>query len=441
MAITTPPLTEEEVKGTVATALTQPTTELPQEAIQVATPQEVKPEEMITPETGQMAEVAPISPVTAEAAQVSAPATISAETVTPAEATAAQLEAVKGELSDRSIITDPVTGELRPASLAEAAVEAAPPEAFVKNQLEALFTGMEGGQVPAWAKPAVAAAEAQLAQRGIGNSSVARDSLYNAVIQSALPIAQGDAATAQQTFLANLNNKQQAVMFNAAQQANMDMANLDYLQKAQVLNAQSFLQLDFANMNNEQRSAEINQQAQQQAMLSNQSAENAAKQFNAASENQTRQFMASLQTQIEEQNAARAQATSQFNAGQVNAINQYNTQLAYQREQFNTANALAIEQSNVEWRRKVNTVNTANVNAVNQANAMNAFNLSNQAMTFLWQEYRDNAQWAWQSAENDAERATRLAIAAAGNEAAVDRQEAAMWGEIGSAAISILSNW
>ena len=33
---------------------------------------------------------------------------------------------------------------------------------------------------------------------------------------------------------------------------------------------------------------------------------------------------------------------------------------------------------------------------LNQANAMNAFNLSNQGLSFLWQEMRDAAKWEYE---------------------------------------------
>ena len=48
---------------------------------------------------------------------------------------------------------------------------------------------------------------------------------------------------------------------------------------------------------------------------------------------------------------------------------------------------------------------------------MNAFNLSNQGLSFLWQEMRDAAKWEYEAAENDEERAATLAVAL-GNEAA-----------------------
>ena len=65
-------------------------------------------------------------------------------------------------------------------------------------------------------------------------------------------------------------------------------------------------------------------------------------------------------------------------------------------------------QSNVEWRRKANTIDTAAQNAVNQQNAQNAFGLSTQAMTFMWQELRDQASYVFQGEQNEAQRQAGL---------------------------------
>jgi len=109
-----------------------------------------------------------------------------------------------------------------------------------------------------------------------------------------------------------------------------------------------------------------------------------------------------------------------WTAQQNSQIEQFNKQLTFNRDQFNTQNSNLVEQSNVTWRRQLNTANTAGTNAVNQANAMNSFNLSNQGLSFLWQEMRDAAKWEYESAQNAEERQTNLSIAALGNEAATD---------------------
>jgi hypothetical protein len=91
----------------------------------------------------------------------------------------------------------------------------------------------------------------------------------------------------------------------------------------------------------------------------------------------------------------------------------------YNREQFNAQQATAIEQFNVNWRRDANKMDTAAINAVNQQNAQNSFNMSNQAMSFMWQELRDQMDYSFKTYDNDQQRKASLIVAALGNEAAI----------------------
>ena len=96
---------------------------------------------------------------------------------------------------------------------------------------------------------------------------------------------------------------------------------------------------------------------------------------------------------------------------QRNALEQYNVTLRNQREQFNSQNALEIEQANVQYRRELNTLNTARQNAANQINALNKLEISNQALSNIWQEYRDQTAYAWNAGENQKDRDFNLMIA------------------------------
>jgi hypothetical protein len=75
-------------------------------------------------------------------------------------------------------------------------------------------------------------------------------------------------------------------------------------------------------------------------------------------------------------------------------------------------NQRLIDQSNVTWRRSVNTANTASINAANQTDAQNLLNISNFALSGLWQQWRDEASWVNTSSENSADRAHNIAMAA-----------------------------
>ena len=136
-----------------------------------------------------------------------------------------------------------------------------PEEALVSAQMETLMAGMEDGEVPTWARPALAKVEANLAKRGMSASSVGRDALFNAIIQSALPIAQSNAqaiqsATAQDKQIAadflskNAAFQQQMEMANLSNDQQMRLANLTALNQADSQNLTAAQQTELANLNN-----------------------------------------------------------------------------------------------------------------------------------------------------------------------------------------------
>ena len=410
---------------------------------------------------------------------------------TLARVTRAKKQLRRAGLSEEDIIelgTDPVTLEDRLMDFTEeqrGIIEGLPEDALVSNQIDSLLEGIQEGEIPVWAKPAVASVERMLAQRGMSVSTVGRDTLINTIIQSALPIAQSNAQAIQasvaqqkgieaqaaeadaqrqqqvnldkankvfgmnmaqftadqQTELANskflqtvslteANNRQQVAIQNAVLTSQANIAEANFAQQAQIQNAKNFLSMDIANLNAEQQTYMIEAQQEQQRILSNQAADNAAQQFNATSENQMMQFNASLAAQVEEFNAQQTNAVAQFNKTQENAaaardtqrtadLNQFNSKLKTQisqfnsnqdfaRKQFNAQNSAAVESSNVQWRRQANTANTAAQNAINMQNAMNAFNMSQTALSFMWQELRDKADYDFRAGENNQNRIAQL---------------------------------
>ena len=359
----------------------------------------------------------------AAAVPTTAPApTIQGQTV-PTSATVAQQTATT--VPTYSAVTGATTPQMEAAQGTVSApmvaqqqdLTALPPEATVQGQLanisEAINTAVdEGKPIPAFASGAKRLVDAAMQQRGLGSSSIAAEALAQGILEASIPIAQQDAQFYQQAIFQNLNNRQQAA----------------------VLNAQQSFQMDTANLSNRQQASLTNIQLRQQSMLSDQAASNAALQFNAQSQQQTDQFFASLATQINTNNAQRVDAMNQYavaeqnrissenarneigvaeaNAQREAAINQFNTQLEDQRQRFNVENQRLIDQSNVTWRRSINTANTAAINAANQTDAQNLLNISNFALSALWQQWRDEASWINTASENTKERAHNIAIAA-----------------------------
>ncbi len=298
-------------------------------------------------------------------------------------------------------------------------------DATVAGQLEGLQQQVEtavsqGKNLPAWALGAQKLVEANMAKRGLGASSMYAEALAQGVMQSAVPIAAQDAATYKEMVFQNLNNRQQAA----------------------VTNSQAYLQMDMANLNNNQQANLQNLQVRQAQLFTDQAANNAAAQFNATSQNQVDQFYKNLSTSLQTQNAQRSDAMTQFATSESNkisaqnannatavsqanaqteaTINQFNSQMADQREKFNVQNQQVIDQSNANWRRQLNTSNTAAANAANQTNAQNLLGISNFAMSSLWQQWRDEASWTMEAAQNSVDRAHNMAVAALERQTAFD---------------------
>ena len=330
-------------------------------------------------------------------------------------------------------------------------IEGLPEQALVSNQLDSLLSGIEEGEIPAWARPAVASVEAMLARRGLSASSVGRDNLFNAIIQSSIPLAQSNAQAIQQAVAqqrgieaqaaeADAQRKQQVVLENANKVFNLNMAQFNadqqrelsnskflqtvsltessnrqqaaiqdavlmsqanlqeagFNQQAQIRNAQTFLQMDLQNLNNNQQAVVLSAQQEQQRVLSNQSANNAAQQFNAVSENQTNQFMASLENQINQYNSSQQNAMKQFNATQQNAAAARNANRQADINKFNAQLLTQVDQFNSQQQFARDQFNAQNAAAVEASNVQwrRQTNLANTAMQN--QINMQNAQNAFQ---------------------------------------------
>jgi hypothetical protein len=366
-------------------------------------------------------------PTTAAAPTIAAPGTLTGTQVTaPTAQAASQFTAaqVAGSTPTMTGATGTVT---QPMTAATGTITS---DATVKGQLQSLQNEVStalasGNPLPVWARGAAKATEAAMANRGLSASSMAAEALAEGIMNSAIPIAKADADTYKQMIFQNLSNNQQAA----------------------ITNAQAYLKMDLANLSNAQQANLQNITTRQTFLLSDQAAANAAFQFNATSQNQVNQFYDKLSTTIADQNAARLDAMNKFaeaekskinalnaqntiavneaNAKREATLNQYNATLANQREQFNVTNQREIDQSNVVWRRAINTANTAATNAANQVNAQNLLNISNWALSSMWQQWRDEASWVNTSSQNAANRNHNLAMAALERSTVLDLQDKA----------------
>ncbi len=194
---------------------------------------------------------------------------------TAAKGAAAEMLAEVGELPPEitaAIVEDPATVEAaideQPVEV-RAAVAALPTEALVSSQMESLLGGLEDGKTPAWARPALAAVEANLAKRGMSASSVGRDAMFNAIIQSAMPIAQANAQALQQRASQNLGNEQQANMSTATLDMQRRLSNLSNQQTANSQTAQMAQQMATMQSQFRQDAVMTTAQMQQQTRMQN----------------------------------------------------------------------------------------------------------------------------------------------------------------------------
>ena len=323
---------------------------------------------------------------------------------TMADATQAeQLNRTAANVSTARTVADEVATEdmeaeqfLKEIRLVRAQQEEVDERSTVKGQLGIIMEDFAGDSVPPWASNAIQGAENILARRGINPSSgIYQELLLETALKSGLPIAQADAQIYAQFQQQNLSNRQQAEVTNAANLLTADIKELDIRQQTAVLNTQNRVQSLFTD------AAEIN----------------ATRKFNATSRNQTDQFFSNLQQAVNLNNANQRTAISQFNANQANAIAQFNVNTARAKDEFYARNQIAIAQANAVYRRQTNTANTAAQNAANQFNATAILNRNNTQLNNLLQLARDEADFIYNSAQNDLNRQNNLAIATLSAEA------------------------
>jgi len=286
-------------------------------------------------------------------------------------------------------------------------------QATVQGQLANLTANFDASNPPSWAVGALRGVQAQMAQRGLGASSMAGQAMVQAALESALPIAQADAQVQASFESANLSNRQQRAMLAAQQRATFigqefdqgfqarvqnaakigDIANMNFtaeqniaLENSRAANtmnlnnlsnkqamtmaeASALANMDMSNLNNRQQSAVQNAQSFLQMDMANLSNTQQANMFNAqqriqslftdqASENASRQFNATSQNQVDQFFSQLGQQANQFNATQVNA-----------QEQFNAGQTNTIERFNAELNNQRDQFNAQNQTVIAQSNA------------------------------------------------------------------------
>ena len=449
-------------------------TAAPAPTVTTVTPETARAAETVTAATAVPAVTTALKDVEAEQGTVSPSALVTAQEMSPMDTAVAKVEAAQGTtrqvegapvrtLEAGEVIEGPaVDREAVDTAIKETKASAAQGEVTedmtVQGQLSRLVTDFEAGKPPSWAAASLRNVTTQLAQRGLGVSSLAGQALIQATLEAAVPIAAQDAQVYRDMGIQNLNNKQQTVIlaaqlraqflgqefdqafqsrvinaatissianvnFEAKQQIalenarlaqTMDIANLNNKQAIILATASQIATLETANLNNRQQAAVVNAQAflqmdianlnnrQQTTLFKSQEMINSILSDTAA-ENASRQFNASSINQVNQFYDSLATQVKQFNASQTNAMSQFNTEQANAINQFNASVQNQRDQFNAESRRIIDqsnaewrrNISTANTAATNRANEVNA----NAALELTTAEYNN----LWQKHRDDIE--------------------------------------
>jgi len=317
---------------------------------------------------------------------------------TAAKGAAASMIAEVSELPPEitaAIVEDPATVEAQLDTGADpevvAAIAALPEEALVSSQMESLLGGMEDGTVPAWARPAVDAINANMAARGLSVSTVGRDSLFNAIIQSAMPMAQSNAQALQQRASQNLSNQQQANLQEASQIQQIRMQNLanrqdaasqtaqfaqqmgvlqsQFKQEAVMTTAQQQQQTRTQNLQNRQQAAVLNTQNQQAMNAQNLGNEQQMELANLEIMNQTERENMTAENQ---ERLAEFQVAAEFISKNADFKQQMNLANLSNEQQTKLANLSALNQASADNLNAEQQTELANLNKTMQVNIKNA---------------------------------------------------------------------
>ena len=341
-----------------------------------------------------------------------AAATMQAVTGKDRTVAAADMNAVVANVQPEitaAIAEDPATVRVEEDEGADpqtiAAIAALPVEALVSTQMEGLLAGMEDGKTPLWAKPAIDAMNQQMAARGLSVSTVGRDALFNAIIQSALPMAQSNAQALQQRAQQNLSNQQQANLSTAQGVMQIRMQNLANRQTAASQTAQMAQQIQVQQGTFNQQAVMTSAEQRQQTELANaQMAQQRAQQTSA----QTQQAAIAQLSTNAQMDLANLQALNQAESQNMTADQQarlqtYNAQINKTMRQAELNQDM--EKANISQSLQVEMQRVSEMNAA-----------SKDTMTAENQERMTNIQTLIDFRKTDAQFAQQMDLANMSNE-------------------------
>jgi len=274
-------------------------------------------------------------------------------------------------------------------------------EDTVQGQLAALMLDFNDG-TPAWAAGAMRAANAAMAARGLGGSSMAAAAIVQASMESAIPIASADANAFREMKLNNLGRQQQVALSNAAAQQGVEIANFSAEQQTALQNSQNSFSLQSQNLSNKQAVVLANAQIKaslQGQNLSNQQQANiaeAARYAEVSNLNLNNRQQGILQDNANEMQVnlanlsakqqayiANAQLEAALQGKKIDNKQQVALTNAARFAEANNLTFTAAEQAKIHNSDLMKTIGLAELNAEQAATLQNAASIASMDMTNL----------------------------------------------------------
>ena len=250
----------------------------------------------------------------------------------------------------------------------QAAVAALPNEALVSVQIENLLAGIDEGVTPIWARPAVQLVNSRMSARGLDVSTVGRDALFNAIIQTALPIAQSNAAALQQRATQNLSNEQQANLQQASQEMQLRLTNLANRQESGSQSAQLAQQINLTQGQFTQQAQLTQSEQAQQVRIQSLQNEQQAAMSNLGNDQQIE--LANLQIEAERLGANQS-AINQEKMAEMQVAANFLQRNAEFKQQMEVANLSNEQQMRLSYLTAKNQASSENLNAAQQTELAN----------------------------------------------------------------------
>ena len=299
-------------------------------------------------------------------------------------------------------------------------------KATILGQMEIIsaeFSDSNGEpRIPSWAQATLREVQKSIAFGGMTGTG-ATAAYANAIMEATLGVAKDEATFFQTLTIANLDNRQEAVINKAKILANFELGNLSAREAAAVQNAKAFIEMDLANLSNEQQAEIINKEAMVQALFEDTKAINANRLFTAETQNEINQFYDNLNAQVAMKNTAELNAMRRFNAGEINDTAEFNADMDASFAKFHSEMQYNIDVSNAKWRQTVETGNTKMAYEAASTDLKNRLDISTEAQNRLWDRTDAELDMIFKAYSEDADRDMQILKAQITAQASMPQEE------------------